>query len=158
MTIYSAECPKCGLLMIRNDDEHKLSHQIPLCPFFVELMAEAKKEFGDGAHAQSEVLDSATGRAPEGAHVKAKAEPSTAHDRHAYREDCPGCQMVLIGPGGRALATDDPIAVAAGKVWRDTPLEVRAACQRVWVHNSREPGDLIAMEGAMLRVQKAMAS
>jgi hypothetical protein len=80
------------------------------------------------------------------------------HERHAYREDCPGCQLALLDPAtGRALAPDDPIMVAAMRVWNAAPFEERAACNRVWVHESRVPEDLRSVAEMGKRIARAIA-
>ena len=155
--ILQATCPGCGLLVLRDDDKHKLSHQLPVCAWFQEKIDEAKARFGSSAVETAELLNTATGESP-ATPVNVNVEPRGAHDRHAYRDDCPGCQMVLLGPDARPIPKDHPTMVAALKVWWACSFEQRSACQRVWVHNSRVPSDLIAMEGVMLKIQKAMAS
>jgi hypothetical protein len=64
------------------------------------------------------------------------------HERHEYRESCAGCQIALLDSHGRRLADDDPVAVAAKRVWDAAPLAQRQACNRVWVFNSRDAEDL----------------
>lgn len=81
------------------------------------------------------------------------------HERHEYREDCPGCQMMIVDPAtGRPVPEDSPIAKAAARVWASATLEEKRACNRVWVWNSREPADLRVAQDVAERVKGAVLS
>jgi hypothetical protein len=80
------------------------------------------------------------------------------HEKHEYREDCPGCQITLCGESGRPFANDSPTMIAARKVWAMATLEEKRACNRVWVWNSRDPGDLQIMQAVATRIGRTLES
>lgn len=86
----------------------------------------------------------------------AKVSSEACHERHPYREDCPGCQLRLIDPlTGRVVPEEHPASKLASRVWWEMPLATRAACQRVWVHNSRNAPDLAAVADLAAAIEAA---
>ncbi len=77
-------------------------------------------------------------------------------EKHEYREECPDCRLVVCNTSGRKLGADHPHQIKAGIVWDASPLEERQACNRVWVHNSRDARDLELMSRLAARVEKAI--
>lgn len=88
--------------------------------------------------------------------IRLMATMPEMHDRHAYREDCAGCQIAIMNDRGERLPDSDPVMRVAMKVWLEASLEERQACNRVWVHLSRTPEDFGLMKGVMERIEKAM--
>jgi len=79
-----------------------------------------------------------------------------AHERHDYREDCSECQIILLDETGAKLVDDHPHTITARRIWNASPLEERRACNRVWVHNSRELNDLQKMARLCARIEQAL--
>lgn len=69
---------------------------------------------------------------------------------------CPGCRPVMFDPAtGLALPSDHPIMQVVNRLWDALPRERQEACWRVWVKNSREPGDIAMITEFLEACQKA---
>ena len=75
---------------------------------------------------------------------------------HAYREDCPGCQVCIFNAEtGKRMTDDDPVMKMVNKVWWEATFEERSACNRVWVHQSRAKEDLKICGEVCARIEKS---
>jgi hypothetical protein len=77
------------------------------------------------------------------------------NERHEYRDDCPGCQIALMDESGKPLPADHEAMVIATRIWKEATLEERQACNRVWVHNSRDEKDMAAAFEIARRIKAA---
>lgn len=84
-----------------------------------------------------------------------------AHDtdpKHEFDPKCEGCRPVMFdAETGQKLSDNDPVVRSLMKVWEASPLEDQQAFNRVAVHNSRDPLDMIRIQGFTERVEAEFA-
>ena len=76
-----------------------------------------------------------------------------------YDDDCPGCRPAIVDvETGKVMSPDDPVMRRMMEIWANTTLPQRRAYHRVMCLNSRDPLDLVVVQGIIGQLQESSPS